>query len=422
MPRTFRTLTLARNEAETQTTTAYARRPSYCVAIAVVIFSMSTSAHASPASRQRTREAFTHAYGLNFAEAYQAFAHAASLDATDPAPVRGIAAVAWIETLFIQGVATFEAFSGQVSSKADVVRPPVPADLTQRFQSNLDRARALAHSRLNAAPDADAHYQVGATEALSALYMASVQGRTFGSLSAARRAVKALERARALDPTKREPALVLGMSRYTVSTMSAPVRLLANIAGLSGGRAEGIALLEEAASSGSDTEADALFVLMIVYNREGRYRDATDRLARLRSQFPSNRLIALNEGATAIEGGRFELAETRLGEGLRAYYVRREPLIWGEEALWYLKVGTARAALGLSDQAEADLSKVLTLAPREWVRGRAHFELAKIALARGDGGGARRQFNDAARFAARSSDHVTERHVKVFVARLGKER
>jgi hypothetical protein len=45
----------------------------------------------------------------------------------------------------------------------------------------------------------------------------------------------------------------------------------ARMAGLSGGRAEGITLLEEAASPDADTEADALLILMIVHNREGRH-------------------------------------------------------------------------------------------------------------------------------------------------------
>lgn len=406
---------------DVESRTASLARGGCCVALAAMtLLLLATTAQASPASRQRTREAFVRAYSLNFADASQAFAEAIALDPSDPAPVRGIAAVAWIETLFVQGVATFEAFTGQVSSKADVVRPPIPDELEQRFRTHLDRARTLAEAQLEARPDADAHYQVGATEALSALHMATVQGRTFGSFAAARRAVKALESVRALDPNKREAALVLGMSRYTVSTMSAPVRLLARMAGLSGGRAEGISLLEEAASPGSETETDALLVLMVVYNREGRYSEASERLVRLRSRFPSNRLITLNEGATAIEWKQFGPAESRLREGLQAYYARREPPVWGEEALWFLKLGTARAALGRIDEAVADLSRVFTAAPREWVRGRAHFEIGKIALARGAVTEARRHFTDAAHFATRSNDNLTATQVRQFLGELAK--
>ena len=382
------------------------------ITAAAVMLLVSTPANASPASRQRTREAFRQAYALNFDAAYKTFAEAAALDGSDPAPSRGVAAIAWIETLLTQGVGTFEAFTGQISSKADIVRPVVPAALITKFRTHLDRALLLAQTRLKASADADAHYQLGATEALSALHLATVEGRTFGSFAAARRSVKAMERARALDPTKREPALVLGMSRYTVSTMSAPVRMLAGMAGLSGGSAEGIALLEEAASPGAETETDALLVLMIVYNREGRHQHASERLAKLRSAYPSNRLIALNQAATAIEASNFERAELPLREGLALYSMQRDPQVLGEEALWYLKMGTTRAALGRTAEAEDDLNKVLTLHPREWVRGRAHLELAKMAIVRGEVEPARRHFAHALDFARRSGDRVTVSQVQ----------
>ena len=396
------------------TTHAYSRSRRLAL-VAAVMFAASVPAEASPASRQRTREAFVHAYGLNFAAAYAAFAEAAALDGSDPAPPRGIAAVAWIETLFMQGVATFEAFTGQVSSKADVVRPIVPVALTEKFRTHLERALLLAHTRLKASADADAHYQLGATEALSALHMASVEGRTFGSFTAARRGVKALERARALDPKKPEPALVLGMSRYTVSTMSAPVRMLAGMAGLSGGAAEGIALLEEAASPAAETEADALLILMIVYNREGRHAQATERVARLRSQYPTNRLFPLNDAVTAIEAGHFDRAERGLRDAMKAHHVGREPVILGEEALWRLKLGTARAALGRNADAQRDLLAVVTLEARDWVRGRAHAELGKLALSRGDVPDARRHFAQAIELAERSDDGTAVRQLQRLV-------
>jgi tetratricopeptide (TPR) repeat protein len=378
---------------------------------AAVMLATGVPAHGSPASRQRAREAFAHAYRLNFAAAYSAFNEAAALDATDPGPPRGIAAVAWIETLFGQGVVTFEAFTGQVS-KSDVARPPVSPALTQKFRTHLARALDLAQQRVRASDDADAHYELGATEALAALYMATVEGRTLGSLGAGRRAVRALERSRALNPGRREPALVLGMSRYTVSTMPAPVRLVARMAGLSGGRAEGISLLEEAASPDADTEADALLILMIVHNREGRHAEAIGRLATLRSRYPTNRLLTLNEGATALEAGQFQRAETLLAAGLEVHDVRAAPAVLGEEALWRLKLGTARAALKRSDEAQRDLCAVIALHGREWVQARAHAELGTLARSRSDEANARRHFARALELAQRSGDGGTARQVE----------
>lgn len=387
------------------------------VTIVITLFAAPAS-HASPESRQRTREAFRHAYALEFAAAYTAFDEATALDPTDPAPPRGLAALVWIETLFTQGAATFEAFTGQVSSKSDVERPPVPPVLTERFRTHLERAIALAERQVARAPDADAHYQLGATAALGAIHMATVEGRTFGSFGSARRAVRMMERARTLNPRSREAALVLGMSRYTVSTMSAPVRLLASVAGLPGGRDEGIRLIEEAASAGAETEADALLVLMIIYNREGEHSDALGRLDRLQTQFPTNRLLSLNGGATALDARQFDEADRRLSAAMHAHDLRRPPMVLGEEALWYLKRGTARAGLGRDAASHSDLSAVLTAEPRDWVRGRAHLELAKLAVKGNDHVEARRQGRQALHLAQHSGDGIAVRDAKALLATL----
>ena len=381
-------------------------------ATALMILAVHSSAQASPASRLKTREAFRLAYGLKFEDAYKAFAEAAEIDPNDPAPPRGHAAVLWIETLFAQGAATFEAFTGQVSSRRDVTRPTVPAPLTARFRAQIDRALALAERQMHAAPDADAHYQMGATSALAAIYAATVEGRTFGSFSAARRAVRMMERVRALEPHARETGLVLGMSRYTVSTMSAPVRMLAGMAGLSGGRDDGIALIEEAASPGAETEHDALLVLMIIYNREARVADALNRLEQLQAAFPTNRLLPLNIASTALAAGEFELAERRLVSAMATHDLGAPPMVLGEQAMWYQKRGTARASLGRDALAQNDLSTVLTLSPRDWVRGRAHLELARLALKTGDRNSAKSQLHQALLFAQRSGDGVAVRQTR----------
>ena len=365
----------------------------------------------SPASRERTREAFRRAYSLQFASCYEALEQAAAIDPTDPAPPRAVAAVAWIEALFAQGVATFEGFTGQVP-KRDVDRPAVPAELRMRFRTHIGRALDLAEQQVDHAPDGDAYYQLGAAAALSAVYVATVEGRTFGAVREGRRAVKTMERARTLEPRRPEPALVLGMYRYTVSTLSWPVRFLARIVGLSGDRAEGLALLEEAASVSAETETDALLLLMIAYNREGRHAEAAERLARLEADFPRNRLIALNVAATALEAGQFETAERRLSEALETYDLRAPPAVPGEHALWLLKTGTARAAVGRGEEARADLTKALTVGPRDWVRGRVHFELGKLAVSNRDAADARVQLEGAVEFGERGGDAATVREAR----------
>ena len=250
----------------------------------------------------------------------------------------------WIEILFTQSVATFEAFTGEIS-KGDVIRPTTPPLLVERFHNMMGEARRLAEQQLTHADDADAHYQVGATAALSALYGATVDGRTLGALTQGRRAVSAMERARERDRGKRETALILGMSQSTISTMSWPMRTLARLSGLSGDRETGLALLREAATQGTETETDALLLLMIVDNREGRPTDALPRLAYLQRLHPRNRLLWLNQAAAALAAGRPHEAEHALSPGIIRHDWDAGPAVLGEIALWFAQRGTARASL-----------------------------------------------------------------------------
>src|SRR5215213_2028459 len=130
-----------------------------CVVLTCTLIALSAvPAHGSPLSRARTRAGYALAYDLQFADCYDALAEAIAADPGDPAPRRAIAAITWIEILFTQGVATFEAFTGEIS-KADVIRPATPPLLAQRFHGMIGEARRLADQQLTSADNADAHYQ-----------------------------------------------------------------------------------------------------------------------------------------------------------------------------------------------------------------------------------------------------------------------
>ena len=64
------------------------------------------------------------------------------------------------------------------------------------------------------------------------------------------------------------------LSGSSFSSFSVPLRMMAYIAGFGGGREEGLAMMEAAASHSSDAQTDARFALVIIYNRERRYTDA----------------------------------------------------------------------------------------------------------------------------------------------------
>jgi hypothetical protein len=77
-----------------------------------------------------------------------------------------------------------------------------------------------------------------------------------------------------------------------------------------------ITLVEAAASYPGDLQPDALFTLILIYNREARYGDALRVIAALQERFPRNRLLWLEAGNTGLRAGRFADARTALEDGL----------------------------------------------------------------------------------------------------------
>ncbi len=360
---------------------------------------------ASPLSRERTQQAFALAYDLQFQAAHETLAEAVAADPADPAPHRASAAVIWVEILFAQGVATFEAFTGGVP-KGDVVRPVPPAALTARYRQAITRAIDLADRQVALHDDADAHYQVGATAALESLYRGTVEGRTVGALTQGRRAVASMERARTRDPGMRETALLLGMSEYTVSTLSWPVRTLARIQGLSGNRRKAMTLLHEAATPGAATETDARLLLIVIEARAGRHAEVVEHLRFLQCRHPRNRLLWLNLGAALLAAHAPEEAEAALSRGIADRLWEAAPPVTGEAALWLAHRGTALARAGRRGEAIADLQRGLASTPRDWVSGRIHCQLGDLALSGGDPERARREFQAALACSERGGDQA----------------
>src|SRR3954447_16492029 len=269
-------------------------------------------------------------YNLDYDEALAAFDQASSADPTDPTAHRLAAATIWIHALFRQGAITADDYLGQ--AKSDVARQPVAPEIAATFQRHIDRALSLAEQRLRDDPlAADAHFQVGAAYGYLTTYKATIEGRVVGGLRTARRAYSENERALTLDPHRRDAGLTVGIYRYAVSSLSAPLRVLAGIAGFGGGRERGLRLIEDAAAYPSDTQTNARFTLIVIYNREQRYDDASRVIRELQQTYPRNRLLWLEAGSTALRARRFEEARADVAEGMERLSRDPRPRAYGED-------------------------------------------------------------------------------------------
>jgi tetratricopeptide (TPR) repeat protein len=156
--------------------------------------------------------------------------------------------------------------------------------------------------------------------------------------------------------------------------------------------------------TGNDVRADALFALILVYNRERRYDDALHVLERLQRLYPRNRLLWLEAGSTALRAGRGQQSEDFLTQGLALLAKDTRPRMLGEEALWRYKRGAARALLGRTADAMADLTMATGGDSQAWVNGRARVEIGRLALKRGDRATATSEAKQAETLCERGND------------------
>jgi tetratricopeptide (TPR) repeat protein len=369
---------------------------------AVVLLSGTLSANEE--SRRLRARAFELAYNLDYDEAVREMEAAERADPSDAAAERGLAVIPWLLISFSRGAVTVDDYLGSISKQNVALRQP-PADLAQRFQRHSARALQLAEAEIARRPrDPEALYQLGAAVGLQATYVATVEGRVLGAFRAARRAYDAHEQVLEIAPSRTDAGLVVGTYRYIVSAMSFPVRMMAYAAGFGGDKDRGLRMIEEAAASNTEAAADARFALVLLYNRDGRFADALRVLGELQKAFPRNRILWLEAGATALRGGRAAEAEQMLSEGVKRLAADTRPRMFGEEALWLHKRGTALVALSRLDDAATDLTRSASLEAHKWVAGRTQTELGKLADLRRDRATARAHFQRALTMAQEDND------------------
>jgi tetratricopeptide (TPR) repeat protein len=350
-------------------------------------------------------KAYEAAFNLDRAEAMAAARQLVALEPRQSRSHRVLATVLWTDILFRIGAVTVDHFIGSLTKSQDT-RPPIPPDVEREFEDSVGRAIDLAETRLSEHPDSvDARYELGASCAIQASFRASIGGSLTAAFRSARKAYKAQEEVLERDPTHPNANVIAGTYRYAISGLRFPSRWFAYLAGFSGDRERGIAMVE-AAANGPATVYDALPALLLIYAREKRYEDALAVADRLSQAFPRNRLFVLEVGSAALRAGRASQAERVLRQGVEALTSDERPKAPGEEALWLYKWGSALIELGRTAQAADLLDRALERGPLGWVEGRIHLELGKVADLESRRAEAVEAYRLARTIAARDNDPV----------------
>jgi hypothetical protein len=325
-----------------------------------------------------TEGAYDAAFNLDHDVARDLARRAVSMYPDEPSARRTLASVLWLEIMFLRGTVTVDHFMGGLNKSKDVL-PPTPPDIHTEFTTTLEEAKSLADARLDDdGDDMMARHDLGAAYAIEASYTASVEGSTTAAFGAARRAYDAEDKVLKRHPEYGKAGVVVGTYRYIVSTMPFPKRWFAYVFGMRGDKERGIAIIQAAAAD-ERAFVNAQSALLLIFTREERYEEALAAARALMRAKPRNRLFVLEAGAAATRADELDEAERLLNEGLAAFERDPRPKALGEAALWYYKRGAARLLDDRLEDAGNDLAMALDSQPIEWVRGRIHTELGKLA-------------------------------------------
>jgi len=365
--------------------------------LVVALLGVPWTVRANLASDALRARATTEIYNLDDGQALATWREATVADPGDAAAWRGLAGAIVARIGMLRGTMTVDSYLGRIATH-DVSLPPPPPDLAREFDTAITRAVSIARQTLAARPrDVQAEYELGAALGIRASYVATVDGGMLAGFRAAREAYDAHERVLEWAPARADAGLTVGTYRYLVSSLSMPLRWMAYAVGFGGGRERGITLIEGAAAFHGDNRGDAALALLLIYNREHRYDEALRLLTDLRDRYPRNRLFWLETGSTLLRAERPAEAERMLDAGMQMLAGDTRPRMFGEDALWNYRRGSARAALGHRTDARADLERAVAARGRPWVEGRAHLELGKLALLDSDRVAARAHLQAAAR-------------------------
>jgi tetratricopeptide (TPR) repeat protein len=233
------------------------------------------------------RQGYEALYNLDYEGARRRFQEMVLLFPEHPAGPQSMATSLWLEELNRSRRLHATLYSAE-SLPQGKVEVPDPGTVKQ-FREWNRKAKQLSQARLRKNPrEVEALYFLGATEALNAVFAASIERRFF---AASREASSAVERHREvlkLDPQFHDAALSIGLYSYVIGSLPLPIRMLASIGGMRGSKKRGLETLERVAREGRWARDTARVVLIDLYKREKRWSEAVTVARDLGSRYPSN--------------------------------------------------------------------------------------------------------------------------------------
>lgn len=310
------------------------------------------------------KEAFQHFYDLDYPGAVALFAKFHEEHPGDPEPTALLLEAEVFQELYRLDLldTTFYANDGFLSGKhATAEDPAAKARILALANETISEANWRIGRNAN---DVDALYARAWARALECTYIAMVERNFSAGFRLAMKAKDDDERVLELKPNYVDAKLVVGVYEYVVGALPWPFKLLIGFVGITGSKARGMALLEDAGRRGVITSVEARTTIALFLRREARYKEAIQVVRGLKEEYPRDYLFWLEEanlrkdageGMVAVDAYRAIVAQNQkpgyfydaqmeltyfgLGDALRGQRHYKEAAEAYEQAAWAKTVG-----------------------------------------------------------------------------------
>ena len=168
-----------------------------------------------------------------------------------------------------------------------------PAQVAE-FRKWIRQTKTLSEAKLKQNPrDIEGLYFLGAAEGLDAAYTAAVEKKYRAALGKGSDAVERHKEVLKLAPDFRDAELTSGLQNYIVGSLPLPLKLIAGTMGVRGSKKRGLETLERVAREGHWSRDLARVLLIELYKREKRWKDAVATARQLSEKYPRNYLFKL---------------------------------------------------------------------------------------------------------------------------------
>jgi hypothetical protein len=236
-------------------------------------------------------EGYEALYNLDYEGARKRFREIIQLAPDHPSGPQCMAASLWVEQLNESWELKATLYSTKTYAEGKrKVSPSQVADFRKWIRQTKTLAEAKLRQNKN---DVEALYFLGAAEGLDAAYAAAVERKFRSALKSGSNAVDRHKEVLKLAPDFHDAELTIGLQNYIVGSLPLPLKVIAGTMGVRGSKKRGLETLERVSVEGRWSRDLARTLLVDLYKREKRWKDAVATARLLSQRYPRNYLFKL---------------------------------------------------------------------------------------------------------------------------------